>query len=234
MIGGRSLASVPCPVRWFARRRGGSRGSRGGGAVFPPHADSVHRPQRRCHASRRSVPCRSGWLEYAAVGSGAVSVTAPAHGRGGLWAHPWHSRGAAIPGWPVVAASFRRRYPSAASSSHRRPDSGRPENALGHGTCAVRSADSVGRSTHAGGGAVPATSGKCCHPGARRSGSQSCRHDTTSSTVATHEPKGSDVFGVVVHNHRCFKVLLGQIPLVLRLQVRAIGDGKLERFPRAL
>jgi hypothetical protein len=34
-MGGRSLADVPCPVRLFARRRGGSAGSRCGVLFFP-------------------------------------------------------------------------------------------------------------------------------------------------------------------------------------------------------
>lgn len=35
MIGGRSWAYVPCPLRLFARRRGGSAGSRWGVLLFP-------------------------------------------------------------------------------------------------------------------------------------------------------------------------------------------------------
>jgi hypothetical protein len=35
MMGGRSLASVPWPLRFLARRRGGSLGSRWGGLLFP-------------------------------------------------------------------------------------------------------------------------------------------------------------------------------------------------------
>jgi hypothetical protein len=35
MLGGRSLAEVPCPVRVLARRRGGAVGSRGGGLFCP-------------------------------------------------------------------------------------------------------------------------------------------------------------------------------------------------------
>jgi hypothetical protein len=35
MMGGRSLAKVPCPFRLLARRRGGSSGSGGGVRVFP-------------------------------------------------------------------------------------------------------------------------------------------------------------------------------------------------------
>ena len=37
MMGGRSLAKVPCPFRWLARRRGGSSGS-GWGVLFFPRA----------------------------------------------------------------------------------------------------------------------------------------------------------------------------------------------------
>lgn len=57
---------------------------------FPPRSDPAHRPQRRCHALQRLARSHSGWFEYAAAGYGAVSVTAPARGRGVLGACPWH------------------------------------------------------------------------------------------------------------------------------------------------
>jgi len=46
--------------------------------------------------------------------------------------------------------------------------------------------------------------------------------------------KGFDGFGVVVHNDRLLQVLFGQVAFVFRLQVRPVGDGELEGFPRAL
>jgi hypothetical protein len=175
------LVLVGAPPGWICRvkvRR----------AFFPPRFGTARRPQRPYHASPRSGRSRSGGLEYAASGYGAVSVTAPTRGPGGLSARPWQSRGVAAPALLVVAASFRRQSPSAGYSSHHRPDSGMPENTLGHGTRAVRNAHSRGIRAHAGGGDIPAKSCKCCHPEARRSGSLSCRHDTTFSTVVTHEP----------------------------------------------
>jgi len=105
-------------------------------ALFPPRCGTVRRPHRRCRSSPRSAQWRSGGPGGAAVGYGAVSVTAPARAR------LWPSRGAAAPRWLAATECSRRRSPSAGYSSHHRTDSGRPENTLGHGTRAVRSAHS--------------------------------------------------------------------------------------------
>jgi hypothetical protein len=95
------FALVGTPAGWIRRvkvRR----------AFFPPRCGTARRPQRPSHASHRSGRSRSGDLEYAAAGYGAVSVTAPARGRGGLSARPWQFRGVAALASLVVAASFRR------------------------------------------------------------------------------------------------------------------------------
>lgn len=155
---------------------------------FPPRSEPTHRLRRLSHASPRSGRSRSCGLESVAAGYGAVSVTAPARGRGGLSARPWPSRGGAAPASLVVAVSWRRSSPSAGDGSHHRPDSGQPEHTLGHETGAVWSAHSGGIQTHMGGGGVPTTSCQCCRPEARRLGTLSCHHETTVSTVATHEP----------------------------------------------
>jgi hypothetical protein len=76
-------------------------------ALFPPHSDTVRPPQRRSRSSRSSVQYRSDWL--------GCSDAAPR-------------------AWPVVAASFRRPFPSATSSHPRMSDTGSPESALGRGT----------------------------------------------------------------------------------------------------
>jgi hypothetical protein len=141
--------------------------------LFPRRFGTARRPRRPPHASQRSGRSRPGGLKSAAAGYEAVCVTAPARVGGGPSVRPWQSRGAAAPASPVAAVSSRRRSSSAGYSSPHRPDSGRPENALGHGICAVRSAHSVDIRAHAGGGDVPTTGCKCYRPGAQRSASQS-------------------------------------------------------------
>jgi hypothetical protein len=188
-IGAMPLALIRAPT---GRIRGVAMGS----AFFPPRSDTVHPPQRRCRSSPRSARGGSGWLGYAVAGYAAVCVTPPTRARGGRSARLWQAHAAAPPAWLVVAASFRRPSSSAEYSSHHRPDSDKLEKALGHETRAVRSDHSAGRRAHAGGGDVPAKSCKYCHPGARRSGSQSCRYDSISSTVATHEPNLQHCFGI--------------------------------------
>ena len=117
-------ALVGAPPRWLCRVRVRR-------ALLPPRCGPARRSRRPYHASPRAGRSRAGGLASAAAGDGAVAVTAPMHGRGAPWARPWPSRGAATPASPVVAASFRRQAPSAGDRSHHRPDSDKPENALG-------------------------------------------------------------------------------------------------------
>ena len=138
------VGAVPFPLIGPPPRRVGGIGM--GRAFFPPRSDTTHLPQRRCRSSPRSAQLRSGWPGCAAVGYGAVSVTALARARGAPWARLWQSRVAAAPRWPAVAEFSRRPSPSAACSSHRMPYSGRLGNALVHGTGAARSACTVGMS----------------------------------------------------------------------------------------
>ncbi len=81
---------------------------------------------------------QAGGLGGAAAGDAAVCVTRPTRARGAPWARPWPSRAATAQAWPAVAGSSRRRSLSAACRRPRRPDSGRPESALAHGTSAAR------------------------------------------------------------------------------------------------
>jgi hypothetical protein len=130
------IGAVPPPFIGAAARR--ITGVRVGRAFFPPRSGTVHRPQRLCQSSPRSARSRSGWLGCAAVRCGAVCARGPTREPGAPWARPWQSRAAAAPAWPVVAASSRTRCRSAACGTHHRTDSGRPENALVHGTGAAR------------------------------------------------------------------------------------------------
>ena len=187
--GGTILRIGPVPSPLIGPPPGWVTGMGMGRAFFPRRSDTIRRPQRRCRASPQSAQSCSDWPGGAGSGYGAVCVTAVAHARGGPWAHLWRTRGAATPRWPGVAAFPRRRCPSAACISHRRPDSGRLGNALVPGTGAARSAQNVGRLVHLGGGDVRAKACTCCHPGVRRSESLSRIHDTIPSTLVTHEPK---------------------------------------------
>jgi hypothetical protein len=155
--GGRSLASVLCPLRLFARRRGGSVGSRCG-VLFSPafwysssasQAVPVITPIGAVSSTLAWIRCR----KYAAVcGIGR------AHTPDGASARLWQSRGVAAPAWPVVAASWQQWSPSAGSSSRHRPDRGRREHGPDHGTIAVPYSRSEGSTGHLGGGAAPARS----------------------------------------------------------------------------
>ena len=93
------------------------------------------------------------------------------------------------PEWTGAAGSWQKRSRSAACSNHCRPDSGRLENALAHGTGAARGARSAGSSAHLGGDGARANAYKYSHQVTRHSESLSCGDHITFSTVATHEPK---------------------------------------------
>jgi hypothetical protein len=176
-----AFALIGASTRWS----GGSAMRR---ACFPPRCGTVHPPRRQGQPLPPSAPCRSGGVGGAAAGYGAACAPGPARGPGGLSARLWPHRAAAAPAWPGAAASFQRWSPSVAYNSRHRPDPGRPENTLGHGTRAVQNAHSVGIRAHAGRGDAPARGYKCSRPSARQSESQSCGHHSTSRTIATHEP----------------------------------------------
>jgi hypothetical protein len=81
-IGAVSLALIGASTGWIG-------GIAMGRTFFPPRSDTIHRPQRRCRASRRLAPSRSGWPGCAVGGYGAVSVIPPTRARGGPSARPW-------------------------------------------------------------------------------------------------------------------------------------------------
>jgi hypothetical protein len=113
---------------------------------------------------------------------GKTSARNPSSLRGPAPTSP-SSRGCCIAAVPWVRPCL-----SGGCSSHRRPDDDRREKAHPHGTTAVPCSHSVGIAGHGGAGIAPAKACRCCHSVTRRSESLSCGHDTTSSTVATHEP----------------------------------------------
>jgi hypothetical protein len=98
------------------------------------------------------------------------------------------AQAAAVPGSPVVAASWRRPAPAAASSRRHRPDHGRRASRPAHGTSVAPCVCRAGRAERRGGGAAPATAeqrDRRVMPSWER---RSSAHSTTACTVATHEP----------------------------------------------
>jgi hypothetical protein len=159
-----------------------------GRTFFPQRFGRVRRPQRRCQPWPWWVRSRSSWRGCAAAAYGAACVRHPILARGVPWTRPWRCHAARGPTSPGAAGFSQRRSRSAACSSHRRRGSDKPENGLVRGIGAVRSAHSAGIADHVDGGDVLARSCRRCHPITRRSESLSSLQDTTTSTVATHEP----------------------------------------------
>jgi hypothetical protein len=159
-----------------------------GRAFFPPRFGTARLPQRRCPPSYRWGLWRSAGSGCAVVGYGAVCATAPARGRGGLSVPPWQSHAAAALEWPVVGEFSRRRSRSTVCSSRRRSDSDRLESGLALGTAVAPGSDNAGIVGHLRADGVPVTGCRYYRQAVRQSGSQSSPHDTTLSTVTTHEP----------------------------------------------
>ena len=148
---GRTIVGVGAvPFALIGAPAGRIRGVAMGRAFFPPRSGTVRRPQRPCRSSHRSVRSRSGWLGCAAAGYGAVCVTAPTRAPGVPWARPWQCRAATAPGSLGAAGFSQRPSRSAGCNSPRRPDSGRPESGLVHGTGAVRGCPQCGHANPCG------------------------------------------------------------------------------------
>jgi hypothetical protein len=138
-----------------------------GGAFFPPRSDTVRRPQRRCHASRRWAPSRPGSPARDAGVYAIACATCLVHGQDARSVHLWPCHGAGAPGSQGVDGSSRTPCRLAGCRSPHRRDNGRRESGLAVETAAARGSYSVGKGTHAGVAGVPTGSGRCCHLRAR-------------------------------------------------------------------
>jgi len=99
-----------------------------GRAFFPPPSGITRPSQRRCPSSGGWGPSYATSSEGAAAGYGAACATAQARGPAGPSARLWPHRAAGASAWPVVAAFWRRRSRSAASSRCGKPDNDRRES----------------------------------------------------------------------------------------------------------
>ena len=74
-----------------------------GRALFPQRADTVRRPRRRCHASRRWAPSRSGSPACGAGGYALACAIPPVHGRAAPSVHLERCHGAGHQGSRALA-----------------------------------------------------------------------------------------------------------------------------------
>jgi hypothetical protein len=154
-------------LRYWARRRGRSVGSRCGG-FFSSAADTVRRLQTSWRSAALSVRCGSGSSAPAGATYAVAGVTCPARGPSVRLVRPCPCRAAGARAALGVSGSSQIQYLSGAYSSCHTCSNNRQESGAAAGRVGDRCCHREGMRTHPDGDNAPARLGRCCRPVVRR------------------------------------------------------------------